>query len=44
MERAELKVESGEIHVYLEQAPEASWVCSECSASSPLYDHQSERR
>jgi transposase len=44
VERVEPKLESGEIHVYLEHAPEASWVCSECSASSPLYDRQPERR
>jgi len=44
VERVELKLESGEIHVYLEHAPEANWLCPECSAPSPLYDHQPERR
>jgi transposase len=44
VERVELKLESGEIHVYLEHDREASWWCAECSAASPLYDHQPERR
>lgn len=44
VERVELKLESGEVHVYLEHAPEANWLCPECSAASPLYDHQAERR
>jgi len=44
VERVELKLEAGEIHVYLEHAPEVQWLCPECSASSPLYDHQGERR
>ena len=44
VERVELQLEAGEIQVYLEHAPEASWLCPECSASSPLYDHPGERR
>ncbi|HVH70107.1 MAG TPA: ISL3 family transposase [Candidatus Dormibacteraeota bacterium] len=43
VERVELKLEAGEIHVYLEHAGDVSWACAECSAPSPLYDHQSER-
>jgi transposase len=44
VERVELKLESGEIHVYLEHDGAASWLCPECSLASPLYDHQPERR
>ena len=44
VERVELKLEVGEIHVYLEHDREGSWSCPECSAVSPLYDHQPERR
>jgi len=44
VERVELKLEQGEVHVYLEHAPEAKWLCPECSTPSPLYDHQAERR
>jgi transposase len=44
VERVELKLEQGEVHVYLEHGPEAKWLCPECSAPSPLYDHQAERR
>jgi transposase len=43
VERVELKLEQGEVHVYLEHGPEAKWLCPECSAPSPLYDHQAER-
>ena len=44
VERVELKLEQGEVHVYLEHAPEAKWFCPECADPSPLYDHQPERR
>jgi transposase len=44
VERVELKLEQGEVHVFLEHGPEAKWLCPECSAPSPLYDHQAERR
>jgi transposase len=44
VERVELKLEQGKVHVYLEHAPEAKWLCPECSAPSPFYDHQAERR
>jgi len=44
VERVELKLEQGEVHVYLEHVPEAKWLCAECSTPSPLYDHQAERR
>jgi transposase len=44
VERVELQLQAGEIHVYLEHAADVSWPCPECSARSPLYDHQPERR
>jgi transposase len=44
VERVELKLESGEVHIYLDHGPEERWACPECSARSPLYDHQAERR
>lgn len=44
VERVELKLEAGEIHVYLEHEQDVSWACPECLAPSPLYDHQPERR
>jgi transposase len=44
VERVELKLHEGEVHIYLEHAPDVNWPCPECSAPSPLYDHQPERR
>jgi hypothetical protein len=43
VERVELRLQAGEIHVYLEHVQEANWLCTDCSAPSPLYDHQPER-
>lgn len=43
VERVELKLESGEVHIYLDHAPDVRWACPECSAPSPGYDHQPER-
>jgi transposase len=44
VERVELKLESGEVNIYLDHGPDVRWACPECSAASPLYDHQAERR
>jgi transposase len=43
VERVELKLEQGEIHVYLEHQ-DTDWPCSECGTRCKLYDHQGERR
>ena len=44
VERVELRLEEGEVHVYLAHEPLADWACPECGASScPLYDHDAER-
>jgi len=43
VDRVELKLESGEVHIYLEHAPNVTWLCPECSAPSPLHDHRPER-
>jgi len=39
----ELRLEEGEVHVFLEHEAQAVWVCPECQAECPLYDHDSER-
>lgn len=44
VERVELKLTEGEIHVYLEHEDLARWRCAECGAECPLYDHQAERQ
>lgn len=44
VERVELKLNEGEVHVYLEHDDKQEWACAECGAPSPLYDHQAERQ
>jgi len=44
VERVELKLDEGEVHVYLAHADKRNWACAECGASGPLYDHQAERQ
>ena len=43
VEHVELKLERGEIHVYLEHEEGAEWACPECGGAGRLYDHQGER-
>jgi transposase len=44
VERVELKLNQGEVHVYLEHEDKREWACAECGAPCPLYDHQGERQ
>jgi len=43
VERVELCLEGGEVHVYLDHDPLANWACPECGTPSPLYDHDEKR-
>jgi transposase len=43
VERVELRLEEGEVHVYLGHTSEACWTCAECQTESPLHDHDAER-
>ena len=43
VERVELKLECGVVHVYLEHRKEAVWDCPECGRECPLHDHTPER-
>jgi transposase len=43
VQRVELALEKGEIHVHLEHQ-ETDWACGECGQRCRLYDHQPERR
>jgi transposase len=43
VERVELKVNDGEVHVHLGHKPSATWSCPECGRECSLYDHQPER-
>ncbi len=43
VEKVELQLENGEVHVYLGHEPFADWVCPECQMPCPLYDHDEER-
>jgi transposase len=44
VERVDLKLESGEVHVYLDHHGMINWSCPECGAECKLYDHQPERQ
>jgi transposase len=43
VERVELKLQQGEVHVYLAHQDNREWACAVCGALVPLYDHQPER-
>jgi transposase len=43
VERVELQLQQGEVHVYLAHQNNPEWACAECGALGPLYDHQPER-
>jgi transposase len=43
VERVELRLGEGEVHVYLDHDEMLSWPCAECGNGSKLYDHQAER-
>lgn len=43
VERVELRLEEGEVHVYLAHADRHEWKCPECGNVCPLHDHQPER-
>lgn len=43
MERVELQLKDGEVHVYLTGDGLADWYCPECGNSCPLYDHEPSR-
>lgn len=42
VERVELKLEAGEVHVVLRHG-KAEWTCAECGRVCPLHDHEPER-
>ena len=44
MERVDLKLKEGEVHVYLTHEDNREWACAECGVLCPLYDHQPERQ
>ena len=44
VERVELKLQQGEVHVYLGHEDKQDWPCAECGAQCALYDHQAERQ
>lgn len=44
VERVDLQLGKGEVHIYLMHDPQARWKCCECGEPCNLYDHQEERR
>jgi transposase len=43
VDRVELKLDAGEVHVHVDHAGTVDWPCPECGAPCKLYDHQPER-
>lgn len=44
VERVELRLDQGEVHIHLGHQERVSWACPECGAECKLYDHQPERQ
>ena len=44
VERVELKLGDGEVHIHLEHPADTQWPCPECGRPCSLYDHQPERQ
>jgi transposase len=44
VERVDLRLEIGEVHIILDHAPDLQWPCPECGELCTLHDHQPERR
>lgn len=44
VDRVDLKLAEGEVHVHLAHGEGGEWPCPECGSACPLYDHQPERR
>lgn len=44
VERVELKLAEGEVHIHLDHREMVSWPCPECGAECKLHDHQPERQ
>ena len=40
----DLKLEAGEVHVYLAHPDRMEWPCPECGEACKLHDHQPERQ
>jgi transposase len=43
VERVELQLKEGEVHVHLAHREDAKWTCAECDRVCPLHDHAAER-
>lgn len=43
VERVDLNLNEGEVHVHLRHADDVRWLCPECGLPCALYDHQPER-
>lgn len=44
VERVDLQLQQGEVHVYLTHDDKREWPCPECGVRCALYDHQAERQ
>jgi transposase len=44
VDRVDLQLQQGEVHVYLTHDDKREWPCPECGVSCALYDHQEQRQ
>lgn len=44
VEQVDLRLEIGEVHIFLDHAPDLRWGCPECGTQGALHDHQPERQ
>jgi transposase len=44
VDRVELQLEKGAVHIYLTHVEDAQWKCPECGRECNLHDHQPERK
>jgi transposase len=44
VERVDLQLQQGEVHVYLTHDDQGEWPCPECGVPCALYDHQEQRQ
>jgi transposase len=40
VEKIELRLENGEVHIWVTLPPDTVWVCPDCLAAAPIHDHR----
>ena len=40
VDKVELRLEHGEVHIWVALPPDTAWVCPDCLAAAPIHDHR----